>query len=250
VNAAESPCRPGERPQARQQRHCHVGVARPLRLGQHRGLLPGRLRLGGELVQAGVGGGPAGLFLAPTLLLGFVSHGLAVAGRLPAARRPSGQPRPAWNRLPPGSGAAAAPEPARPRPRRPARAACPSPAPSARARATTRHGPGRGCPTDAEVTTGNEVNRRSIATKSGKLHESTNRKCPRFEGIATGCTALGVMSRQQETEGRPKRVGPGSQISGVGRRWSDSSLYRLLSCRDIHHGSRCASSGWRRSRPG
>lgn len=78
----------GECFQVPQQRHGQVVVARPFRLDQRCGLLPGCLRPGSELVEVpGVGGGPGGRlasrFLASASFLGLLPRGLADAGRLP-----------------------------------------------------------------------------------------------------------------------------------------------------------------------
>src|SRR5580693_6895604 len=77
-----------ERLEVPQQRHGQVVVARPFRLDPLRGRLPGRLRLGSELVEVlGVGGSlsrrGAGLCLALAPFRGLRPRGLAVAGGLP-----------------------------------------------------------------------------------------------------------------------------------------------------------------------
>jgi hypothetical protein len=78
----------------------------------------------------------------------------------------------------------------------------------------------------------------------------------RRQGRDAARPAGSIVDRPRSTpnvacEGRRKVANrPCSQIGGFRQRRGDTLLYRLLLCRDIDHGSRCASSGWKWNRRG
>jgi hypothetical protein len=77
-------------------------------------------------------------------------------------------------------------------------------------------------------TPGKEVNWRSIVPNSGKLHESTNRKCPRFEGIA----GAGHQRKRRRAEARQRSA---SASPGRAREAAGHPGRRGLDCHYRHY---------------